>query len=279
MSNKCIDLTGQRFGKLVVLRRDEEKKDSNHRVFWICQCDCGNIVSIPSQNLRRGYTKSCGCMKRNDITGKRFGRWTVIKKDKKIGRIQTYFCQCDCGNTSIIPQSNLTTGKTKSCGCLQKELLSKRVKKHGMRNSRLYDIHANMKSRCYNKNNPRYASYGGRGISICDEWLNPNSGFENFHNWAMANGYSDELTIDRMNVNGDYCPDNCRWSDQETQKNNQRKTVWVEIKGIKKSLKQWTNFMGWSYGKYSARHKRGVDIFSQDELNIIKEKLEKEKLT
>ena len=148
-----------------------------------------------------------------------------------------------------------------------------------MRNSRLYDIHANMKSRCYNKNNPRYASYGGRGISICDEWLNPNSGFENFHNWAMANGYADELTIDRMNVNGDYCPDNCRWSDQETQKNNQRKTVWVEIKGIKKSLKQWTNFMGWSYGKYSARHKRGVDIFSQDELNIIKEKLEKEKLT
>ena len=101
-----------------------------------------------------------------------------------------------------------------------------------------------MKQRCYNQNNKSYRNYGGRGIKICDEWIGQD-GFSNFYKWAINHEYNDNLTIDRIDVNDDYKPANCRWATIEQQSNNQRKTVWIEISGNKKSLKQWTNFMGW----------------------------------
>ena len=266
MSIKAIDLSGKRFGKLVVLERDFDTTGKCNAVRWKCKCDCGNVVSVIGANLKRGDAKSCGCARYNDLTGKTFGRWTVLEKSEKIGRIQTYLCKCQCGNTAKVPHSNLTRGKSTSCGCFQKELASKRFKKHGMRNTRLYSIYANMKARCYNEKNKRYKDYGGRNILMCKEWY---ESFETFKDWALANGYQDDLSIDRINVDGNYAPSNCRWATQEQQDNNQRKTILIEISGKKMSLKQWTNLMGWKYGTYSARNRKGKTVFTPEEIECI----------
>ncbi len=278
MSKRIIDLTGQKFGKLTAI--ELLGTDKHGVALWKCQCECGNEKLVKSVNLRNGATISCGCIRTNDLTGKRFGRLTVIKRcpveyTKSGNRVFKWKCQCDCGNIINAVHSNLVKGVTGSCGCLQKELASERFFIHGMRNTRLYGIYANMKQRCENPNNPRYESYGGRSITVCPEWLGEH-GFENFADWSMANGYADNLALDREDNNKGYSPDNCRWVTDDIQRNNQRKTIWIEISGIKKNLKQWTDFMGWKYGRYSARHRRGVDIFNEEEINKIKEKIRKE---
>lgn len=273
MSKKIKDLTGMKFGKLLVIGLDESKSDKWNSTFWKCQCDCGKTVVARGRNLIQGYKKSCGCLKQNDLTGKRFGRLYVCDLIGKNGRNSVYLCKCDCGNYTEVFQSNLTQGKSTSCGCYQKESASERFSKHGKRSTRLYEIYYNMKSRCYNPNNKRYNVYGGKGVTICQDWLDD---FMNFYDWAISNGYSDELTIDRIDVKGNYEPCNCRWVNQEQQSNNQRKTIFIEIYGHKKSLKQWTNFMNWKYGKYSARHRRGVEVFNKEEIMLIKEKLKGE---
>lgn len=272
-----VDLIGQRFGNLTVIERDLSTTDKYHSVYWKCRCDCGNTKIVKTANLRNGSTVSCGCIRKNDLTGKRFDRLTVLEKcpveyTKSGNRVFKWRCRCDCGNVVNVVHSNLVKGVTGSCGCMQKELASERFSTHGMRNTRLYGIYANMKQRCENPNNPRYESYGGRDITICPEWLGEN-GFENFCKWSMQNGYADNLTLDRENNDKGYNPSNCRWVTQEVQRNNQRKTIWIEILGIKKSLKQWTDFMGWKYGRYSARHRRNVDIFTKEEIGDIENKI------
>lgn len=148
-------------------------------------------------------------MQKRDLAGQKFGRLTVISKiGSRKGRVY-WNCLFDCGNKVSVSTSNLRTGNTKSCGCYQKQKASKDHKKHGMRNHRLYGIWVNMRSRCYNKNMNRYYTYGGRNITVCDEWLGE-KGFQNFSSWALSNGYSDDLTIDRKDNDKGYSPDNCR---------------------------------------------------------------------
>lgn len=275
MSKRVKDITGQRFGMLVV----EEFAGIDPKfgsAMWKCKCDCGNEKIVRSRALISGDTVSCGCKRKNDLTGKRFGRLLVVKKienNSPKDRNGMYECVCDCGNKTIAYQSNLLQGKTTSCGCFQKEEASKRFSTHGMTKTRLYKTYFNMKQRCLDQSNKSYHNYGGRGIKICEEWM---ESFLNFANWALSNGYSDSLTLDRIDVNGDYCPENCRWATIKEQSNNQRKTIWVEILGNKKSLKEWTNFMEWPYGRYEARHLRGAPIFKEEEIEQITEKLKKE---
>ena len=151
-----------------------------------------------------------------DFTGQRFGRLLVVEKAQK-GRAW-WICKCDCGNTVTIRTCKLFTNK--SCGCLEKENRQKiadRTKKHGMTNTILYSKWCGMKSRCLTPTDKHYPLYGGRGITICKEWV---ESFEIFKNWAYSNGYDDnkkgyEQTLDRIDVNGNYCPENCRWVDQK----------------------------------------------------------------
>lgn len=160
-----------------------------------------------------------------DITGQKFGRLKVLYFTKNIKTRGAYFmCKCDCGNEIEVKATNLRNGNTKSCGCLKREKIkAPKYKKHGLYGTRLYRIYQGMKNRCY-YNGDKYKKhlYQDRNIIVCDEWLGDN-GFINFYNWAMENGYNDNLTIDRVNNDGNYEPANCRWATKYEQTHNRRK--------------------------------------------------------
>lgn len=176
------------------------------------------------------------------LEGQRFGRLTVIcfhHKDKN--RSRYYLCKCDCGNEVVVYKYNLIRGLTKSCGCLNSELATKRFRKHHLTGSRIYRCWIGMKNRCYNKNEPRYSDYGGRGIKVCDEWKND---FTAFYNWAIANDYKEDLTIDRIDVNGNYEPSNCRWATMKEQQRNRRNNRIIEYNGKSHCVAEWGEILG-----------------------------------
>ena len=192
--------------------------------------------------------------KLNDLTGKKFGKLQVIKRSNRKGAY--WICKCDCGNISEVYSSNLISGRTVSCGCYLNEIRKTQRTTHGDSKSRLYNIWTLMKKRCSDKNCKAYQNYGGRGISVCPEWKND---FESFKNWAINNGYSSGLTIDRIDNNGNYEPSNCRWADVKTQNNNNRMNVKVTINGETKTLAQWCEYYNTSYVAVRARRLRGWD--------------------
>ena len=174
-----------------------------------------------------------------DLTGQKFGRLNVVSlSPKRSGGHLHWVCDCECGNTITVLGYNLRNGNTKSCGCLQKEKAANRQYKHGQTGSRLFVTWCHMKQRCSNKNDHAYKYYGGRGIKVCAEWLND---FQTFCDWAMSNGYADNLTIDRIDVNGDYCPENCRWVTIKEQQMNKRVNVRIAFNGEIKTLSEWAS--------------------------------------
>ena len=158
---------------------------------------------------------------------KKFGRLKPIEIIKEKGKQAKYRCLCDCGKEIVTQYYNLYIGKTQSCGCLSNEKRHEKnkpnhYKKHGLSGHRLSVIRNGMISRCYNQKADSYNAYGGRGIKICDEWKNKETGMLNFYNWAVANGYKDGLTIERIDVDGNYCPENCTWITPKEQYYNKR---------------------------------------------------------
>ena len=180
----------------------------------------------------------------HDLAGKRFGSILVLYRiENKVYKGNREFvqwlCECDCGKIIKVTTISLTSKNSKSsCGC-KTERKPQKIRKHGKTNTRLFTIWGSMKDRCYNKNHMGYPRYGGIGILICEEWMDKDFGFINFYNWAMDNGYSDELSIDRIDGSKSYFPENCRWATHKEQQNNTSNNIRIEHDGIIKTISEW----------------------------------------
>lgn len=268
---KLIDLTGQRFGRLVVIEKapNEKAPNGNVKTMWRCKCDCGNEVIRSSQDIRKAGDKgSCGCYRKEviskvrleDITGQRFGKLVVIKRvanDKN--RLTRWLCKCDCGNECEVYGNNLRRGHTTSCGCFREENRPNLRKKHGQTNTRIYEVWEKMKARCYCETSPYYARYGGRGITVCDEWKdNPDA----FMKWAYDNGYDKdaekgECTLDRIDNDKGYSPDNCRWVNTKVQANNRRSNKRITFEGETHTVAEWADILGVNKGTLNSGIHKG----------------------
>lgn len=179
--------------------------------------------------------------KKLDLTGQRFGRLTVIEESGRDNFRQVMWkCKCDCGNEVVVRGYQLRSRRTQSCGCLQKEITSKVKTTHGKNNTRLYTIWCSIRQRCSTPSTSCYKHYGARGITFCEAW----NDFTVFMDWAIANGYNDNLTIDRIDVNGNYCPENCRWITLKEQQSNKRSNHYIEFNGEKRTLEEWAQRIG-----------------------------------
>ncbi len=190
-----------------------------------------------------------------DLTGERFGKLKVLSFAYKKGTRTYWKCKCDCGGERIVSNDHLKRGDVIDCGCYKKHI--SHSTKHGMCKTRIYRIWTLMKYRCFNPNRPEYKSYGGRGITVCDEWLD----FAKFMKWSLENGYTDDLTLDRIDTNGNYCPENCRWTTNDVQANNKRTCRYITYNGQTKTITQWAksnnlpyyilkkriDLLGWSF--------------------------------
>lgn len=199
----------------------------------------------------------------NDFIGKRFGNLTVISeaepiKEGRDGRLRpAVLCRCDCGNEKVVRIMCLKRGSCISCGCEARRRASKRLFKHGMTHTRLFSIWDSMLDRCYKGFSIEYGNYGGRGITVCDEWRTE---FINFYNWAISNGYEDSLTIDRINNNGNYEPSNCRWATYQAQARNRRNNHLLTFNGDTKTVTEWAGLIGMSTSGLLNRLERGYSI-------------------
>lgn len=245
---KFVDLTGQRFGRLVV---ESFAGRVNKRSYWNCICDCGNKHTVRADILKRGDSQSCGCYNSDyhkkyakDLTGQRFGYWTVLYRAENKGDRAAWYCRCDCGTERVVSSALLLSGESLSCGCYNRKMSSIKGSTHGMSGTRIYSIYQGMKDRCYNPNNKKYHLYGGRGIKVCDEWLGE-QGFIHFMKWALDNGYDKSLSIDRYpNKDGNYEPSNCRWATYEEQSNNLKTNHLVTYKGETHTIAEWSKITG-----------------------------------
>lgn len=236
------NLIGHRFNKLTVVGLYE--KDKSRKNLWRCRCDCGGEIKTNSQNLKSSKIKDCGCSTiKEDLSGKRFGFLSVIKRlpntcERKNLRTSIWLCECDCGKVFEVNGSDLTQRRISSCGCdkeAKEQHLSLVRKKE---NKNLYYVYRSMKDRCNNPKHKNYQRYGARGIKVCKEW-NYKYGFPSFHKWAIANGYKDGLTIDRIDNDGNYEPSNCRWVTRKEQAHNFCTNVYAEYNGERKILQDW----------------------------------------
>ena len=191
--------------------------------------------------------------KLNDLLGQRFGKLTVIARaENNKHNSAMWLCKCDCGTEKIIQGDCLLKGHTKSCGCLRASLLPILGLKHGLGKTRLHSIWLDMRRRCYKKNRKAYKDYGGRGITICDEWKDD---FLSFYNWSINNGYEDNLTIDRIDVNSNYEPSNCRWITKREQCKNTRANINITYNNQTKTLSEWAEILKINYNTLHSRIK------------------------
>lgn len=178
----------------------------------------------------------------------------VIEFSHKVGRKSYWKCKCECGNYTTVRSDCLKDGNTKSCGCLNYK--PTRVK-HNETKTKLYGVWSGMKTRCAKSYHYHYHLYGGRGIKVCDEWLD----YETFRDWALLNGYKEGLSIDRIDVNGDYCPDNCRWVTMQEQQHNKRTNIELTYNGETMNIRKWADKLGVTYNLlYGRLRKYNYDI-------------------
>lgn len=208
-------------------------------------------------------------MRVQDLIGMRFGKLKVIERGQnfKNGKA-SWICQCDCGKVKekAVTGYDLKSGRVQSCGCKYLESNKGKNKMHGDTGIRLYRIWVGMRNRCYCKSAHSYHNYGARNIKVCDEWQD----YENFKSWALSSGYADNLTIDRIDNNGNYSPDNCRWATYKQQERNKRGTIHITLDGETKTLAEWAEITGINRETIAWRIKNGWDsseLLIQPDLN------------
>lgn len=226
------DLSGRRYGIWTVLYHVKGK-------YWHCRCDCGTERNVLSDHLKAGETKCCGCVRQKVHIGDQFGQITVLEKVKGT----TWLCKCSCGQTFTTSTSHLRSKKfptTKCAKCSNKERITVDVAE----NRKAYSMWKDMIYRCEKPSCGNYKNYGARGVSVCEEWRD----FSTFFEWLNNNGYDKNLgrqcSIERINVNGDYCPENCKIAGIKEQANNKRDNVQVSIDGVSKTVTQWCEITG-----------------------------------
>jgi len=241
---KTNDLTGKILGNWTVIKRDANKRKN-----WICQCSCGKTRSIDGGSLSNGRSKSCGCSRLVDLTGKRFGSYVVISEAEKQNRQSRWNCLCDCGTTKTVFGSSLVSGGTVSCGCHRIKIHTTHGQTKNHQQSTSYRSWYKMILRCTHKKDTNYHRYGGRGITICDKWLK----FEGFY--EDMGDCQEKMSLDRINVNGNYEPNNCRWATFKEQQNNRRDNYFIEFNGLRKTLSEWSDYTGINYVTIQSRIK------------------------
>lgn len=264
-------IIGQRYNDIIIVG---PKKRENDYTYFGCKCArCGKEYWIQAKHI--GSAKTCReCSEKSeikDLSGKRFGRLVALeymgrKNDRTLWR-----CVCDCGRESIVGYTALMTGNTRSCGCLEKENLYSKEFKRSRRKSAskdfdmnigahpLYGLWSSMLTRCYNKSHNSYKHYGGRGIKVCDRWLPENKGFENFLK-DMGPRPSPKHTIDRIDNDGNYSPENCRWATPRQQGSNKRTSIVLFYKGVRVPALDVCDATGLKYQTLSHQLKKGYDI-------------------
>lgn len=243
---KRIALEGKKFGKLVVIEELEGNK-------CMCECECGEYKVTSRASIMKGRTKSCGCLRRSNLVGKSFYRWTVLKLSHRDNGHIYWECECVCGTIGFVNTNTLNSGKSQSCRCLHLE----KITTHGDSGTKLYKVWDSMIYRCYNKDCHAYDGYGGRGINVYDEWVDD---YRTFKLWAMQNGYSEGLSLDRIDNDGNYTPDNCRWATSKEQQNNTRTNTQITYKGLTKTLPQWADEFGIKQCTLRARLNNNWDV-------------------
>ena len=198
------------------------------------------------------------------LSGERFGNWVIIKQAESRNYNTYYLCECVCGNIAEVQAGRLVNGNSKGCSkCQLSRLHHKDIEIHNMSKTRVYEIWSAMLKRTLKTYNHNYKDYGARGITVCEEWKT----FTNFYNWAINNGYQENLTIDRIDNNGNYEPSNCRWATKVQQANNKRDTIRLSNSGKTKTLSEWAIYYNMNYQKAWQRYNRGLDfnaIFSKN---------------
>lgn len=263
---KALDLTGQTFGKLVIIAKSGEISSDGSRK-WFCVCSCGTQCNYAANKLKNGTVTQCGdCGKANkvnggpaplDLSGKIFGKLIAIRRlqEKESDGSFLWNCRCECGIEVSVSVSDLNSAQKTMCGNCRILAIGNANRTHGMSNSRLYRIWTHMGDRVNNPNHEHYENYGGRNITICDRWKI----FENFQA-DMGPTYQEDLTIDRINNDGNYDPSNCRWANSEQQARNRRNTIRLTHNGITQSVDDWADQFGISKATLLYRLNAGWSI-------------------
>lgn len=223
MVRPIIGRTGEIYNGIEFLKVTNERNPGK-QFLWELRCHCGENFKSSAGNVISGNTKSCGCSRglKNlvDRTGEVYNGNEFLRRIERSENFKPthmkWIVLCHCGEEYESVAYSITSGKTRSCGCLRKKMMTT----HGVADTRLYKIFSGMKQRCNNPRNTNYKNYGGRGIKVCEEWMN--GGFQEFQKWALSSGYSEKLTIDRIDVDRDYEPSNCQWTTMNEQTRNKR---------------------------------------------------------
>lgn len=277
------DLTGKKFNRLTAVRQSYYHQAKRTWV-WEFLCDCGKVHFSKGSDVKSGHVKSCGCLRLeklrekpaynfDDMTGKVFGRLTVLyRSERKTKNFTRWLCKCECGVLKEIDRGNLVTGQIVSCGCYNSQNIKERKTTHGMSKTRLYKVWSYMITRCYNEKFVHFPDYGGRGIVMCDEWRNDFMIF--YHD--MKDGYQRGLQLDRINVNGNYCKENCRWATAKQNARNKRNNVYATINGETKLVVEWAEEN--AVKNYTSIHRRLKNGFKERHLLHGKPKFDAKKM-